>query len=260
MSEWLEIWIGWYKEPLYWQFVVATGLISMFMFLAFAGPLTWLAARDPVWARKYKIQSRHDKHVSTREALRQWFINNTQALVTASLLWPLFRLTGVHAGPLPAWWVIAAQLIFFIYLDDFLYYWFHRSMHTRWLLKHVHGVHHRIYAPRAIAGHYMHPTEYGLTGLIVLFGPMLVGAHVVTLWLWVTFRQWEATEGHCGYDFPWSPTHWLPFSDGAVHHDFHHAKIKGNFAGFLRWTDRAFGTLVPDYEAELARFKEKQVG
>lgn len=249
--------LEWYREPLYLQFVVGTGLVSMFGFLAFAAPLTWLAGRDPAWARQYKIQSRHDRHVSTRDALRQWLVNNVQALVTASLLWPLFRLSGVHAGPLPAWWVIAAQLLFFIYLDDFLYYWFHRGMHTRWLLRHVHGVHHRIYAPRAIAGHYMHPVEYGLTGLIVLAGPLLVGAHVLTIWLWVAFRQWEAAEGHCGYDFPWSPTRWLPLSDGAVHHDFHHAKVRGNFAGFLRWTDRAFGTLVPDYEAERERLRSK---
>lgn len=255
MSELLHTVIGWYREPLFWLFPVATGLISMFMFLAFAGPLTWLAGRDPAWARKYKIQSRHDRHVSIRDALRQWFINNSQALVTASLLWPLFRLSGVHAGPLPAWWMIAAQLLFFVYLDDFLYYWFHRGMHTRFMLKHVHGVHHRIYAPRAIAGHYMHPAEYGLTGLVVLAGPLLVGSHVLTIWLWVTFRQWEAAEGHCGYDFPWSPTKWLPFSDGAVHHDFHHAKVKGNFAGFLRWTDKTFGTLVPGYETERSALK-----
>ena len=102
MSEALSTLIGWYREPLYLQFVLVTGLLSMFMFLVFAGPLTLIAARDPAWARRYRIQSRHDKHVGTREALKQWAINNTQALVSASLLWPLFRLTGVHAGPLPA--------------------------------------------------------------------------------------------------------------------------------------------------------------
>lgn len=238
---------GWYREPLFWLFPVATGLVSMAAFLVFAAPLTWLAVRNPAWARRHRIQSRHDKHVGTGAALRRWLLNNLLALLTAAALWPLFRLSGVHAGPLPAWWVVAAQLLFFIYLDDFLYYWFHRAMHRPWLLRHIHGVHHRIYAPRAIAGHYMHPVEYGLTGLIVLIGPMLVGAHLLTVWLWVAFRQWEAAEGHCGYDLPWSPTRWLPFSDGAAHHDYHHARINGNFAGFLRWTDALFGTLAPGY-------------
>jgi plant 4alpha-monomethylsterol monooxygenase len=248
-SELLSTAIGWYREPLFWLFPVATSVVSIVMFLVFAGPLTWLADSDPVWARKYRIQSRHDRHVGTDAALRQWLINNAQSLILVVLIWPLLRLSAVHAGPLPKWWMIAGQLLFFIYLDDFLYYWFHRAMHTRWLLRHIHGVHHRIYAPRAIAGHYMHPVEYGLTSFIALIGPLLLGAHVFTIWLWVAFRQWEAAEGHCGYDFHWSPTRWLPFSDGALHHDFHHAKVKGNFAGFLRWTDQVFGTLAPGYEA-----------
>ena len=78
----------------------------------------------------------------------------------------------------------------------------------------------------------------------MLIGPLLVGAHVVTLYIWIVLREWEAAEGHAGYDFPWSPTHLMPFSDGATHHDFHHAKVKGNYAGFFPWTDAAFGTLV----------------
>ena len=117
---------------------------------------------------------------------------------------------------------MALQFLFIIYLDDFLFYWMHRAMHTRWLLKHVHGFHHRIYAPRAVAGHYMHPLEYVLTASLALVGPILLGVHVLVLYIWVVFRQWEAAEGHCGYDLPGSPTRWLPFSDGALHHDFHH--------------------------------------
>ncbi len=245
--------LEWYREPLFWLFPVATTLLSMFAFLLFALPLTWLSHADPVWARRFKIQSRHDRHVGFGEALYQWWTNNLQTFVGVLLLWPLLRLSDVHAGPLPAWWLIVLQLLFIIYLDDFLFYWMHRAMHTRWLLKHVHGLHHRIYAPRAIAGHYSHPVEYGLTAAIALVGPLLLGVHVLTLWIWVVFRQWEAAEGHCGYDFPWSPTHVLPFSDGAVHHDYHHSKIKGNYAGFLSWTDRAFGTLVPGYDEDKAR-------
>lgn len=41
--------------------------------------------------------------------------------------------------------VILAQLVFFVLLDDFLYYWMHRYMHeNKWLLRNVHSVHHRI--------------------------------------------------------------------------------------------------------------------
>jgi 4-alpha-methyl-delta7-sterol-4alpha-methyl oxidase len=93
----------------------------------------------------------------------------------------------------------------------------------------------------------MHPVEFTLTASIALVGPLLVGAHVVTLWLWFAFRQWEAAEGHSGYDLPWTPTH-----DGARHHDWHHARVKGNYAGFLTWMDRLCGTYARGYAEDLA--------
>ena len=242
-----------YREPLFWLFPVATMLVSMLSFMVFAAPLTWLAARDPERLRRYKIQTRRPRAQElVGPSLRSWLVNNLWTLVGAVAAWPLLRLTGVHAGPLPALWVIALQLVFFVYLDDFLYYWMHRALHVPWLFKRIHGWHHRILTPWAITGHYMHPLEYSATGFLALVGPMLVGAHVATVWLWIAFRQWEAAEGHCGYDFPWSPTHFLPSNDGAIHHDVHHARVRGNYAGFLTWTDRAFGTLARGYAEELA--------
>ena len=55
----------------------------------------------------------------------------------------------------------------------------------------------------------------------------------MTLWLWFAFRQWEAAEGHCGYEFPWTPTHLFPGNDGARHHDFHHARVRGELRRLL---------------------------
>ena len=262
-----------YTDPLFWPVTAATVLLSMVAFIAFATPLTWIAARQPVWAQRYKIPNTRGADLSAEEAerrniliqgrrmiwlsIRQWLINNAWMAGGAIAAWPLMRLAGIHTGPLPAWWVFALQLLFCIYLDDFLYYWMHRAMHGRFLLKHVHGLHHRVLAPWAISGHYMHPVEYVLTGTLAFLGPALLGAHVAVLWAWIVLRQWEAAEGHAGYAFPWSPMHWLPGSDGALHHDYHHARVRGNYGGFLPIWDRVFGTLVKDYDASIERWKQR---
>jgi len=254
MLDWLrEI----YSEPLFWLFPVAGWAIGIVSFLAFAVPFTFLAWKQPAWAEPYRIQARATGRRSVvRRAFGSHAVNNLAMGVVTLGAWPLLRLSHVHAGPLPAWYVIVLQLMFFILLDDFLFYWMHRGLHeSRWLFRRVHSVHHRIMTPWSITGHYMHPAEYVLTGTVMLIGPLLVGAHVVTLYIWIVLRQWEAAEGHAGYDFPWSPTHLMPLSDGATHHDFHHAKIKGNYAGFFPWTDAAFGTLVEGYPEHLARRK-----
>lgn len=254
-----------YHDPRFWLIPVATVLISMAAFLLFAGPLTFIAWRNPAWARGARIQQPRgaremsEAEAETRNILVQgprmvrrsvgsWLTNNVWMMAASIAGWPLMSLAGIHTGALPPLWVLALQLLFCIYLDDFLYYWMHRAMHTRWLLKHVHGWHHRVLAPWAITGHYMHPLEYVLTGSLAFLGPALLGSHVVLLWTWIVFRQWEAAEGHCGYAFSFSPTRWLPFSHGAVHHDFHHARVRGNYAGFLPLWDRVFGTQVRDYE------------
>jgi len=242
-----------YREPLFWQFAMASAVVSTVAFAVFAAPLTWLAARAPVSLERYRIQNRRARAQDlVGPSIKTWAINNVWMVVATVAAWPLLRLTGVHAGPVPAGYVIAGQVVFFILLDDFLFYWMHRALHTPWLFKHVHAWHHRIYTPWAITGNYMHPAEYLAIGTLVLVGPILVGAHVVTLWVWLVFRQWEAAEGHCGYDLPWTPTHLLPFNDGAIHHDVHHARVKGNYAGFLYWTDLVFGTLCRGYREELA--------
>jgi 4-alpha-methyl-delta7-sterol-4alpha-methyl oxidase len=267
IQEMIQHWLATYQDPRFVPVLIVTQAISMGAFLLFALPMTWIAARDPAWARRWKIQNtrgvgRLDEAEAARRnilvpgrlmvlaSLRSWSINNVCMAIASLALWPLIALSGIHTGPLPAIWVIAAQWLLFIYLDDFLYYWMHRTMHRRFLLKHVHGWHHRVLAPWAITGHYMHPIEYMLTGTLAFLGPTLLGSHVVVLWLWIAFRQWEASEGHCGYDFPWTFTHLLPFSDGALHHDFHHARVRGNYAGFLWLWDRVFGTYVRDYQRD----------
>ena len=242
--------IEWFFDPRFWWLTIGGSIVSMVAFALFAGLLTWLAWAEPKWAQPYRIQTRRAKGAAIIwPSIKQWLINNAWMTTLVVLSWPLIRLTDIHLGPLPPIWLIVLQLLLFIYLDDFLYYWMHRTMHrNRWLYRKVHCKHHVIMTPWAITGHYMHPAEYVATGLLMLLGPALVGAHILVLYLWVIFRQLEAAEGHCGYDLPFSPTRWLPFSDGAVHHDYHHAKIHGNYAGYLPWTDRVFGTFVPGYQ------------
>jgi sterol desaturase/sphingolipid hydroxylase (fatty acid hydroxylase superfamily) len=98
----------------------------------------------------------------------------------------------------------------------------------------------------------MHPVEYALTGTVALAGPLLLRAHVVTVWIWFALRQREAAEGHCGYEFRPTATHLFPVNDGAHHHDWHHARVKGNYAGFFPIWDRVFGRYAKGYAEMLA--------
>ena len=244
------LWEGFYNDPWFWQFPMATLAISVAAFLLVATPWTIVAWLDPVSLRKYKIQQKpFEVKKFLLPSLGRILVNNAILASLLVLSWPLLKHTAVHNNELPIWYVILAQLLFFVLLDDFLYYWMHRYMHeNKWLLRHVHSVHHRVRNTCGINGNYMHWLEYSLTATLTLIGPILLGAHLYVVWIWVIIRQIEGADGHIGYDIPWNPVHLLPVYEGPVYHDFHHAKFKGNYAGFLPYLDKYMGkTHIPAY-------------
>lgn len=249
MTEHFNTLLGWYSDPMFLQLPVATLLLSLIAFLLFSLPWTLLAWFDPAWARPYKVQQApFDVRKTLPETLRRITLNTLAVALLLVLLWPLLRLSGIHAGPVPHWSTFVWQLALFVLLDDFLYYWMHRAMHeNRWLLKHVHAVHHQLRTPSAIGGNHFHWIELALTAGLALVGPVLLESHVYVVYAWIVLRQLEAADGHTGYDFPWDPLHWLPLYEGAAYHDFHHSRFKGNYAGFLPVWDRVFGTYAKGY-------------
>ncbi len=138
---------------------------------------------------------------------------------------------------------------FFIYLDDVLYYSFHRTMHrpgsTSACTAGTTASSRRGRSPGTTCTR----SSSRSPASVALIGPLLLGSHVVTVWIWFAFRQWEAAEGHCGYDLPWTPTHLLPGNDGARHHDWHHARVKGQ----LRRVPHLDGPGLRDVRARLRR-------
>ncbi len=252
----LDTVIGWYRDPMFLLFPIATLGISIIAFLTFALPYTALAWIDPPSLRRYKVQDKpFDIERWWWPTLRLMVTNNLLMLGVLFLSWPLLRLMPIHLGPMPAWYVVIAQLLFFIFLDDFLYYWAHRALHKGWLLKHVHSVHHRIRQTTAINGNYFHFLEFLTITSLALVGPCLIGAHLYVVWIWIVIRQFEAADGHCGYALPWNPGHVFPLYEGGGYHDFHHSQYQGNYAGFLPYLDRYWGTYARGYLAWREKFR-----
>jgi 4-alpha-methyl-delta7-sterol-4alpha-methyl oxidase len=233
--------------PLFWAFPVGTWLVSAVAFAVFATPLTLLAWLDPRALRHRRIQGERGKPGRwVLPGILHWLRNNLILGIITVAAWPLLAMTAVHVGPAPAVLEVIASVLFFIYLDDALYYVMHRTLHRPALYRRIHATHHQVTTPWAWAGLVMHPVEYVLTGLLTLVGPILLGSHVVTVWVWVAVRQWVAAEGHCGYRLPLNPSHALPGYVGNQFHDLHHAKFTGNYSGFLGYLDRRLDTFLEE--------------
>lgn len=56
-------------------------------------------------------------------------------------------------------------------VEDFAFYWSHRMLHTPYLYKKVHKVHHEFNNTVSIAATYAHPVEY----FLAIYYPPLTG-------------------------------------------------------------------------------------
>lgn len=97
----------------------------------------------------------------------------------------------------------------------------------------------------SIATEYCHPIEFALGNLLPsAIGPLILGPkmHVVTVFCWYMVIVGESIDGHCGYDFSFSPYRLIPLSGSAEYHDYHHSRNVGNYSSFFSLWDTVFGT------------------
>lgn len=162
----------------------------------------------------------------------------TQALVRQGL---------VSIGWTVEWSVFPVEVAVLFLWNELHFYLCHRLLHTDWLYRHVHVVHHRSTRPTPFSTFSFHWGE-----------GVLLGSVMLTAMLWHEF-SWLAllmlplmsiglnVLGHFHYDlFPGKPLeHVLTFSR---RHSLHHTRNTGNYGFLLPVFDWAFGTRIPEKE------------
>ncbi|XP_010931225.1 very-long-chain aldehyde decarbonylase GL1-8 isoform X1 [Elaeis guineensis] len=196
---------------------------------------------------KYKIQKKNNTLDAQEKCILRLILYHVCVNLPVMILsYPTFRYMGLKSSlPLPPWSVVLSQILFYFILEDFVFYWGHRLLHTKWLYKHVHSVHHEYATPFGFTSEYAHPAEILFLGFATIIGPALTGPHLFTLWLWMVLRVLETVEAHSGYHFPWSPSKFLPLYGGAEFHDYHHRVLytkSGNYSSTFIYMDWLFGT------------------
>lgn len=186
-------------------------------------------------------------------------------LLTVPLAWINYETSlkfgcSASLSSYPSTPLVVGQLMFFMLVEDTLFYWAHRTLHRPALYPYIHKVHHRFTHTVSIGAIATHPIEFVLGNVIPFSaGPLLAGAHLVTLYMWVILRIGETITNHSGYDLPWSMYELLPWQSVEAAHDAHHSVNTGNYASLFCWWDRLMGTEIPHGLVE-AGLKEHAAG
>ncbi|XP_050435247.1 uncharacterized protein LOC126842354 isoform X2 [Adelges cooleyi] len=137
------------------------------------------------------------------------------------------------------WWIVQWPLIYFS--QDYVAYWMHRMLHTRFLYKHVHALHHRYNQPNPWNAFTVHPIE-----IIINTSPQLALLFVVPVhWLpyaaVLAYSAYLNIIQHSGIDF--KPSWWEIGKPDVMFHDYHHINGKVNFSLFCYAWDKIHGTM-----------------
>jgi len=139
----------------------------------------------------------------------------------------------------------------YILIEEYLFYWSHRLLHV-YFYQDIHKRHHEFRAPISIAAEYAHPIELILSNIFPLIaGPMLLGSHIFTVWLWLILAITGTCNHHCGYHLPW-----LKGLSSPEFHDYHHYNFNSNF-GLMGYLDYLYDTNKGYHDYVTAR---KQLG
>jgi sterol desaturase/sphingolipid hydroxylase (fatty acid hydroxylase superfamily) len=171
----------------------------------------------------------------SRSALREVLLG--QALFPVVCYFAVYPLWTVAGGrmdaELPPPWLLAVHLIAFIALEDTIFYWGHRLLHTRYLFSRVHYRHHRFRVVRGHVAEYAHPLENLLNLLAFFAGPIALGSPLPVVAIWIVVRMAETVEAHSGFTFTGSSSR----------HAFHHLHAqRGCYGSFMSPWDRLLGT------------------
>lgn len=153
---------------------------------------------------------------------------------TAFLFYPAWvAMGGTMDGPSPSLFEVSWQILACILLQDTMFYWSHRWLHSPRLFRAFHRKHHDFRYVRGLAAEYGHPVELTLNVASFILPAILLGTHVFTFALWVGIRVYETVEAHSGYAF-------TPY---ASRHAYHHLyAARGCLGSFFGLWDRLMGT------------------
>ncbi|XP_068701654.1 fatty acid hydroxylase domain-containing protein 2-like isoform X1 [Montipora foliosa] len=222
--------------------VVGTNVVSFFVFWIFCALYLFVDLTGrPKWALQYKIQDGSNQPLDLKKLLKATKLVLFNQIVVGGgfslALYKFYQWRGCSCGTeLPSFQWVLFEIAIYSLVDELGFYYSHRLFHHPAIYRHIHKIHHEWTAPVGIVSIYAHPIEHLVANLLpVAMGPLIMGSHIATAWMWFTMALLTTINTHSGYHFPFMPS--------PEAHDFHHLKFTQNF-GMLGVLDRLHGTDV----------------
>lgn len=199
------------------------------------------------WA--YYAPRFRDRRISLSQSMREPWKKRLRVMSTTSALSLLAVYGGLYLlsdklldGRRAGLWTVLGQAALVLLVYDFAYYFLHRAMHIKKVMRWVHGVHHRARNPSALESFYLDPLEL-FAGLGLMFlstwvvGPVDVNAFGLVFFVYSTLNILV----HSGIELRSKLA--APIDFLAKKHHVHHMQNFGkNYSSLTPLPDLLFGT------------------
>lgn len=217
--------------------------------------LVWVLLKP--WMKSRKIRAKTPK--ARQQWAEVWASAQTAGVFT---LVSFGIIAGLEAGVMEiyddidayGWTWFFLSIPFIIIVHDAYFYWTHRLMHVRGVMKYMHWRHHRSHNPSPWAAYSFDVPEAAVHAtfipLFLTFFPM----HGLAMFIWSSHMIIRNGMGHSGFElFPrsWAVHPFFGLLTTVTHHDMHHSNGNYNFGLYFSWWDRLMGTEHPDYLARV---------
>jgi lathosterol oxidase len=146
------------------------------------------------------------------------------------------------------YWIFSVLAL--IVLHDTYFYWTHRLMHTRWLFRRFHQVHHRSTNPSPWAAYAFSIPESVVESSFLPLALLFLPLHGLAIFVFLIHMILRNVHGHLSIEFlpsGFTRNRLSGIFNTATHHNMHHHYFNSNFGLYFTWWDRIIGTEHPDY-------------
>jgi len=127
-------------------------------------------------------------------------------------------------------------------MSNFIFSWLHRLLHTKYLYRYIHSIHHQYIIPVASSALYAHPIEHILCNNLAFIIPfLLIGLRYEFLLYSIILGSMYTTLAHTNYDILLPCFNITYDKTKEMTHYIHHKKFNYNY-GFGSILDKIFGT------------------
>ena len=230
--------------PKIYQFVISLKLLIIFMIVYTINGFTKLYLEKCIFKRKNKIQ--YEKSNSYRKSFIAYIVSMFNLIFVGEpyilILSYISKLSdfkiGISIDGFPTYKYLNKMFLCHILINEILFYYSHRLLHTSYFYKRIHKIHHRFSSPNSLTALYCHPFEFLISNLIPFTaGFMIFNTHLYFCLIWIVCACLGTQSHHSGYRH----NSVYSFDHNPNFHDYHHINFNTCF-GVIGLLDKLHGT------------------